>query len=243
MKAITYQELQQYILSNAENNIFHHSYGLEEKLTNFWVNPIPAQPLELPEITADIPYGILSYEEKKQAEYSAVSLAVLITRYGIQAGADPTEAYCPGDMYLQQISDITNEKDYWRIQPLIIQSFHELIRLSQKKKKQIYHIQKTKNYIKQHLNSSFTIHDLAEHAGISPNYLCALFKKTEGQTIMEYTQHCRMEAAKNMLRFSDFSITEISDYLCYSSPSHFASTFHKVTGVTPSEYRRENHSW
>lgn len=60
---------------------------------------------------------------------------------------------------------------------------------------------------------------------------------------MEYTQHCRMEAAKNMLRFSDFSITEISDYLCYSSPSHFASTFHKVTGVTPSEYRRENHSW
>lgn len=35
MKAITYQELQQYILSNAENNIFHHSYGLEEKLTNF----------------------------------------------------------------------------------------------------------------------------------------------------------------------------------------------------------------
>ena len=56
MKAITYQELQQYILSNAENNIFHHSYGLEEKLTNFWVNPIPAQPLELPEITADIPY-------------------------------------------------------------------------------------------------------------------------------------------------------------------------------------------
>ena len=78
MKAITYQELQQYILSNAENNIFHHSYGLEEKLTNFQVNPIPAQPLELPEITADIPYGILSYEDSGVKRYVCTYLILFV---------------------------------------------------------------------------------------------------------------------------------------------------------------------
>jgi AraC-like DNA-binding protein len=48
----------------------------------------------------------------------------------------------------------------------------------------------------------------------------------------------KIEAAANMLLFSDYSSLEISNYLNFSSQSYFIKQFKKQMGVTPKEYRR-----
>ena len=59
-------------------------------------------------------------------------------------------------------------------------------------------------------------------------------------SVTEYVISKRMEAAENMLLYSDYTLTDISDILCFSSYSHFARTFRKYYGESPKQYRSEH---
>jgi AraC-like DNA-binding protein len=94
------------------------------------------------------------------------------------------------------------------------------------------------DYIYDYLHTKLSLSQLAKAAGLSPSYLSRLFHKETGMTISEYITRKRVEAAENMLKFSDHSCIEISNYLCFSSESHFIQVFKKQTGYTPREYRK-----
>ena len=93
------------------------------------------------------------------------------------------------------------------------------------------------DYIYEHLHEPIRIGDLADKVGLTQNYLSTLFKKETGRTVSEYVFAKRMEAAENMLRFSDYSSTEIGTILAFSSKSHFIRAFKRYTGYTPRQYR------
>ena len=64
-----------------------------------------------------------------------------------------------------------------------------------------------------------------------------IFKAEVGVTISEYIMSRRIQAAKNMLKFSEYDPIDIGNYLGFSSHSHFIATFRKHVGVTPKQYR------
>ena len=64
-----------------------------------------------------------------------------------------------------------------------------------------------------------------------------LFKQETGMGIASYIRKKRMEAACNMLRYSDIPYAEIAQILAFSSQSHFIQVFKADTGMTPHEYR------
>lgn len=103
------------------------------------------------------------------------------------------------------------------------------------------------DYIYYHLHKSMTIADVAASAALSPNYLNTLFRKDRGQTIQQYIRSRRIEAAKNMLRYSDYSVTEIASFLAFSTPSHFIRVFREAVGMTPKDYQarsfRKHEKW
>ena len=96
------------------------------------------------------------------------------------------------------------------------------------------------DYIYDNLHTKITLDKLAETVNLSPAYLSRLFHKEVGMTISEYIMMKRIQAAENMLKFSEYSSLEISNYLCFSSESHFIHLFKKHTGETPKNYRK-NH--
>lgn len=55
--------------------------------------------------------------------------------------------------------------------------------------------------------------------------------------IQEYIQKYRVERAANLLKYSEASLTEISDYVCFHSQSHFGSAFKRYMNMTPKQYR------
>ena len=93
-------------------------------------------------------------------------------------------------------------------------------------------------YIHLHLHASITLKETAEAAGISASYLSRLFKKETGMSIVDYIQKERIEAACNMLTYSDYTAAQISEYLCFSTQSYFIKIFRKYTGTTPAKYKK-----
>ena len=93
------------------------------------------------------------------------------------------------------------------------------------------------SYINTHLHETIAVSDLAELVKLNASYLSVLFKRQVGTSISEYVITKRIRTAENMLRLSDFSLSEISDILHFSSYSHFARTFRKHYHTSPKRYR------
>ena len=52
---------------------------------------------------------------------------------------------------------------------------------------------------------------------------------------------CMLEEAKSLLTYSDKTLSEISNYLCFSSQAYFQTVFKKKYGLTPTQYRNQTH--
>lgn len=95
------------------------------------------------------------------------------------------------------------------------------------------------DYIEAHLVEDLSLGDLAAEAGLSPHHFGKAFKASLGQSPWRYVNERRILRAKEMLREGDRSITEIAHDLGFASHSHFTDVFHKITGTTPSRFRRD----
>lgn len=99
-------------------------------------------------------------------------------------------------------------------------------------------IQKAIRYIQQNTNQHLTVGDVASYVGFSKSYFSAYFKKTLGFSVSAFILRCKLEEGKELLQYTNKSISTISTFLCFSSQSHFQTAFKKQFGITPAEYRR-----
>lgn len=81
------------------------------------------------------------------------------------------------------------------------------------------------DYITEKLNYDYT-------------YLANLFSEVTGITIEHYLIAHKIEKVKELLLYNEHTLTQISYMLHYSSVSHLSSQFKKVTGLTPSYYKK-----
>jgi len=79
---------------------------------------------------------------------------------------------------------------------------------------------------------------LASEAGLSRFHFCRAFKESTGLSPHAWLRQHRLEQAMNMLRDSDESIVSVAAALGYASQTAFAAAFRKLTGETPSDWRR-----
>jgi AraC family transcriptional regulator len=79
---------------------------------------------------------------------------------------------------------------------------------------------------------------LAADAGVSRFHFCRAFKESTGLSPHAWLRQHRLEQAMNMLRDVDASVVSVAAALGYSSQTAFAAAFRKMTGETPSEWRR-----
>ena len=70
------------------------------------------------------------------------------------------------------------------------------------------------------------------------SYLSNLFSSIEGRTIENYFIEQRIEYVKELLVYDEMTLSEIALQLEYSSTAHLSAQFKKVTGLTPSHYKK-----
>lgn len=86
--------------------------------------------------------------------------------------------------------------------------------------------------------SALTVDDICEQTAYGRAYLFRIFKAKTGKTIIEYYLELKIARAKQLLRESELSIKEISELLAFNEPNYFSKTFKRITGLTPTAYKR-----
>jgi two-component system, response regulator YesN len=82
-----------------------------------------------------------------------------------------------------------------------------------------------------------SLEDISRDLFISPGYISHLIKQYVGKTFVDALTELRIEKAKQLLTDSDLKTYEVANAVGFSDPHYFSTTFKKVVGITPSEYR------
>jgi len=100
------------------------------------------------------------------------------------------------------------------------------------------HIRRVKEFLLENYEKPLRLEDIAWSVRLSREYLATLFHKVTGLTVFDYLLQLRVEAAKSHLCDTSLTIHQIAALSGFTSDSLFCRTFKRVTGVTPSAYRR-----
>lgn len=93
-------------------------------------------------------------------------------------------------------------------------------------------------FILVYYSQKFTVNDMADYLGLSPNYVSSLFKKHSGMSVTQFVNHIRVHYAINMLTHSNLPIREIAEKVGFDDYNYFCRTFKKIIDETPAQYRK-----
>lgn len=226
--------------SNIENQRKHLTY--EQEFT-FYKSVAAGDIKKVEEIFLPLKsegLGKLSENTIRNMKYHLVVTTALITRFCIEAGLLPEEAYSISDIYIRKLDNLQSESEISELHKKLVFDCTSRMSKLQRKRNYSMHVSMTVDYVYAHLHDKITLDDIAEELKINKTYLCKLFMQETGFTIGNYILECKINATKNMLKFSEYSCSSISNYFGFSSQSHFITSFKKVTGMTPKEYRSKN---
>jgi AraC family transcriptional regulator len=101
-----------------------------------------------------------------------------------------------------------------------------------------FRVHQVMNEILQHPGEPHTVESMAERASVTPTHFCRIFKRASGVSPHQYVMKTRFDRAQQLLLQSDARISLIAESLGFTSQSHFARAFRRITGQTPVEFRR-----
>ncbi|WP_266367692.1 GlxA family transcriptional regulator [Tellurirhabdus rosea] len=100
-------------------------------------------------------------------------------------------------------------------------------------------VRKAQEFIENHVEDKLSVDQLAELVAVSRRNLERRFKKATANSVVEYIQRVKVEAAKMNLESSRENVNEVMYQVGYTDPKAFRQTFKKITGLSPLEYRQK----
>lgn len=167
----------------------------------------------------------------------AVELTSLLSRAAIEGGA-PTDAILKiNNEFLKNISSIKNIDELCMKLSEIVEVFSDsMFTAANKSNRDI--MKKAVSYISaNYYNHDLTLRDVADTVHLNPTYFSALFKASCGSSFKEYLNMVRIEASKQLLSNTDYSIIDIAIATGFEDQSYFSKVFKRYTGFTPKKYR------
>lgn len=98
-------------------------------------------------------------------------------------------------------------------------------------------VKKAQTYIEDNFQEKITVDQLADMLALGRRNLERRFKKATANSVMEYIQRVKVEAAKNSLESSRENVNEVMYQVGYTDPKAFRLTFKRITGLSPMQYR------
>jgi YesN/AraC family two-component response regulator len=101
-------------------------------------------------------------------------------------------------------------------------------------------INHTINFINEHFNQPLSLKQLADIAGLSPNYFHKIFSEVMKVTPNDYIASIRLNKAKELLLTTNLQIYNISDQCGFNNVSYFGYLFKKSFHATPIDFRNRH---
>lgn len=221
-----------------ENNYRHHYYDEEMKQYEMMKAGDPDAAKESARMMSSGLNGRLSDDPVRNVKYLFVANITIATRFAIEGGLDSETAYNISDLYINKMDPLQTIDEVLELHREMFSYFTR--QMANLKKKCVFSkpIIQCLDYIDLNLHMPIKADELAGYVNLTPSYLSTLFKKEMGIPLSGYILKRRIDTAKNMLRYSEYPASQISEILAFSSQSHFIRCFKKMTGMTPREYQQ-----
>lgn len=176
----------------------------------------------------------------RRAKNSIIIFASIVCRAAIEGGLSPDEAYTLGDYYIQTAENSKTLDELYPLSKIMYDDFIHRVHKCRTNPRYSPHVQRICDYIELNIDKKIRVDDIASLVGYSKYYISRIFKEETGTYINDYIKYAKIENAKLLLITTDMSINEISEQLCFVSPSYFGKLFKEITGETPLDYRDKN---
>lgn len=100
-------------------------------------------------------------------------------------------------------------------------------------------IKAAQEFIEKNIDEKITVEQLADKMAVSRRSFERRFKQATNNSVLEYIQRVKIEAAKRNIETTRKNISEVMYDVGYTDTKSFRSTFKKITGITPVEYRNK----
>lgn len=220
-----------------EEERFHNTYAYEQELFHY-VEAGNIMAIEnLFTKTTRFEYGEIGSTSLRQQQNLFIASVTMLTRHSIAGGLDIETAYQLSDTYIQESESATSIEKIEQLSYLAVLDFAKRVAACKIPTGMSPDIYKCIQYVSTHTNQSLSVADIANAVGKSRSYISRRFKQELGFNLSDFIMRRKLEEGKSLLTYSDKSISEISEYLCFSSQSYFQNVFKKKYGLTPYEYR------
>lgn len=215
----------------------HNTFELEQTVMNIVRKGDTAALREWLKAAPAVNGGILANEQLRHLKNTFIVTATLSSRAAIRGGMDIDDAFSLSDAFIQKCELMNAPDQIMSLQLSMVLEFTqrvERIRLGKHPSKLAIDVS---NYIQHHLSEPITAEDIAKELYLSRPYLSRRFIEETGMSLTVFILKEKTEEAKRLLRYTDKSLTAISNYLGFSSQSHFSRVFKKYVNCAPGEYR------
>lgn len=215
----------------------HNTHALEQTIMNIvrkgdtaslreWISTAPA-----------VRSGVLAADQLRQLKNTFIVTATLVARAAIRGGMYVEDSLSLSDSYIQKCELMNNMERIFNLQYHMVLDYTERVEKLRLGKSPSKLTVEVANYIQHHLSEAITTEAIANALFMSRSYLSTKFKAETGETLVNFILKEKTEEAKRLLRYTDRPSVAISNYLGFSSQSHFSRVFKKYTGKSPNEYR------
>lgn len=176
----------------------------------------------------------------RQAKDTIIVYITLVTRAAVEGGLSVETAYSLSDYYIQKLEMADSVNNVYELSQDMYSTFVHAVHQIRHQTPYSQTIQFAMENIRKHIYDEINLDALARELGYNTYYMTKLFKKETGMSMKEYILKEKIENAKIVLETTGLDINEVSDSLSFHSPSYFSTTFKKMTGCTPLEYRKQS---
>lgn len=215
-----------------------NNYDVESEIM-FYISHGMTQKLKMMQI-GHYDMGSLAYDSLRHYKNAMIILNTLSQRAAIVGGLDPETSYQLGEIYIQKIEASKDIESLLSISANLTLDYCERVALLQHPQTKHSKINEAMHYIRENYQKRLTVEEIAQEVDLSKEYLSSKFRQVTGISLPDYINQQKIAEAKQLLHFTDMSLSEITGYLSFSSQSYFQTVFKKITGDTPMEYRLKN---
>ncbi|TVV27590.1 helix-turn-helix transcriptional regulator [Weissella cibaria] len=180
----------------------------------------------------------LAKDKLQSYQMMFIKQITLVNQAAVLAGVSATFANTINDYFIERMLAATDRDGINLVHREMLEYYLDQIVKSRGSQGYSAEISKATQYIDRRLHQKVSVKEVSDSVGLSPNYFANTFKNEVGISLTDYINRRKILVSQNMLQYSNFSITEISQYLAFSSQSYFIKAFKSVKGITPKQVKK-----
>ena len=226
------------LMERKENENYHTTYYFEQEYYGYVERGDVEGLKNFLKVMPEFTQGQVAASQIRQSKNIFIASIAIATRRAIAGGLDIETAYQLSDNYIQEMENLDDDAAITLLNGNAIFDFTRRVaeaKIPQGMSRDIFHCIQ---YISNHVNQPISVDEIAKALNMERSTLSKKFKRELGFNISTFIMRRKLEEAKSLLTYSDKTISEISEYLCFSSQAYFQNVFKKKYGMTPREYRQ-----